>query len=120
MTGDHVPAEIKTAHNLPKDMSNYEIDFNAVRNADAQFKKRNPIWSGQDVLYIHLNKAKSEKILSRMNLLRVWPKGLYRTVKKIRTVIKHFTRLSIFNAFLTTCVLINTIGMAMDSYDIEE
>ena len=32
---DHVPAELKAAHNLPKDMSNYEIDFNAVRNDDA-------------------------------------------------------------------------------------
>ena len=55
-----------------------------------------------------------------MSLLRVWPKGFYRNVKKIRTVIKHFTRLSIFNVFLTTCVLINTIGMAMDAYDIDE
>lgn len=54
-----------------------------------------------------------------MNLLRVWPKGFYNHVKKIRTLIKDFVRLSIFNAFLTTCVLINTIGMAMDSYDID-
>lgn len=54
-----------------------------------------------------------------MNLLRVWPKGFYNLVKKVRTVIKDFTKLSIFNAFLTTCVLINTIGMAMESYDIK-
>lgn len=55
-----------------------------------------------------------------MNLIRVWPKGFYNLVKKVRSVIKDFCRLSIFNAFLTTCVLINTIGMAMDSYDIDD
>ena len=54
-----------------------------------------------------------------MNLLRVWPKGFYNLVKKVRAMIKDFCRLSIFNAFLTTCVLVNTIGMAMDSYDID-
>ena len=46
MTGDHVPEEIKSIFMLPKDMSNYDIDFTAVRNDDAQFPKRWPIWSG--------------------------------------------------------------------------
>ena len=55
-----------------------------------------------------------------MNLLRVWPKGFYNLVKKCRSCIKDFCRLTIFSGFLTTCVLINTIGMAMDSYDITE
>ena len=54
-----------------------------------------------------------------MNLLRVWPKGVFNLIKKARALIKDFVRLSIFNAFLTTCVLINTIGMAMDAYDID-
>jgi len=40
MLGDHVPSEIKQAFGLPKDMSSYDIDFTAVRNDDAQFKKR--------------------------------------------------------------------------------
>ena len=33
---------------------------------------------------------------------------------------KRFIRLSIFENFLTVCVLINTVVMAMDSYDIDE
>lgn len=32
---------------------------------------------------------------------------------------KQFIRLSLFENFLTLCVLINTIVMAMDSYDID-
>lgn len=67
LLGDNVPAELKVAFNLPNDMSNYEIDFQAVRNDDAKFKKSTPVWSGQDVLEINLDKAKSEKILLKMN-----------------------------------------------------
>ena len=55
-----------------------------------------------------------------MNKLRVWPKGFYNAVKKIRCVMKLFIRNSLFENFLTLCVLINTIGMAMDAYDIDE
>ena len=55
-----------------------------------------------------------------MNKMRVWPKGLYNTVKKVRCLMKQFIRLSIFENFLTLCVLFNTIVMAMDSYDIDE
>lgn len=120
MDGDHVPNELKEAFSLPKDMSSYDIDFNEVRMDDSNFKKRRPIWSGQDVLPIGITDMKQANwILAKMNLLRVWPKGLFNPIKKVRTVIKDFTRLSIFGAFLTTCVLINTIGMAMDSYDIK-
>ena len=114
-----MPQELHEQWNLQKDMSNYDIDFTAVRNDDANFKKRVPIWSGQDVLEIGIDKTMSSKILAKMSLLRVWPKGFYNPVKKTRTVIKEFVRLSIFNAFLTICVLINTIGMAMESYDID-
>lgn len=40
MDGDHVPDGLKEAFALPKDMSSYDIDFNAVRNEDANFKRR--------------------------------------------------------------------------------
>ena len=86
---------------------------------DAQFKKRVPIWSGQQVLDISMTIDKSKWILAKMNMLRVWPKGFHNTVKKIRSFIKAFTRLGLFENFLTLCVLINTVVMAMDSYDIK-
>ena len=54
-----------------------------------------------------------------MSKLRVWPKGFYNTVKKIRCTMKAFIRLSIFENFLTFSVLVNTVVMAMDSYDIK-
>lgn len=54
-----------------------------------------------------------------MNLNRVWPKGFYNLVKKVRCFLKQFIRLSIFENGLTVCVLINTVVMAMNSYDIE-
>lgn len=55
-----------------------------------------------------------------MNKLRVWPIGFYNLVKKVRCIMKMFIRLSLFENFLTFCVLLNTIGMAMDAYDIDE
>ena len=79
---------LKQCFGLPKDMSNYEINFESVRNEDANYKKRLPIWSGQDVLEIGLSRSKSQWILAKMNLIRVWPKGFYNLVKKVRAVIK--------------------------------
>lgn len=118
-TGDHVPEDLKKAFNLPKSMADYDIDFNQVRCVDSQFKRRMPIWSGQDVLDVGLNKAKSMWVLAKMNKLRVWPKGFFNIVKKVRAVMKFFIRLSLFENFLTVCVLLNTVGMAMDAYDID-
>ena len=55
-----------------------------------------------------------------MNKLRVWPKGPHNQIKKARSFIKAFTRLGLFENFLTLCVLINTIVMAMNSYSITD
>lgn len=54
-----------------------------------------------------------------MNQVRVWPKGFYNYVKKFRCILKRFIRLGIYNNFLMVCVLMNTVVMAMDSYDID-
>ena len=118
--GDYVPADIKKEFDLQQDMTSYEIDFELVRNNDAQFKKRLPVWSGQEVLDVGLNIKKSQWILNKVNLIRVWPKGIYNIIKKVRCLLKGFIRLSIFENFLTLCVLVNTVVMAMDSYDIDE
>ena len=116
--GDHVPKEIKDTFGLPKNMADYEIDFDEVRRSDAQYKRRTPVWSGQEVLDLGLNIDKSTWVLAKMNKIRVWPKGYYNTVKKARCLLKAFTRLRLFDNFLTLCVLVNTVVMAMDSYDI--
>lgn len=61
--GDHIPHELKEAFNLPENMKEYDIDFNQVRIVDALFKRRIPVWSGQDVLDIGLNLEKSNWVL---------------------------------------------------------
>lgn len=101
-------------------MSNYDIDFSEVRKVDACAKKRRPTWSGQEVLSLSLDIAKSKKILKMMSKTRVWPKGLFNYVKKFRAFLKAFIRLTLFENFLTGCVLINTVVMAMDAYDIKD
>ena len=55
-----------------------------------------------------------------MNKIRVWPKGFHNGLKKARSVLKAFTRTNFFNSLMTLSVLVNTIGMAMESYDIEQ
>ena len=100
-------------------MSDKDINFDKVRELDTKYKKRTPEWSGQVVLDIGLNISKSKWVIKKMNKLRVWPKGFYNMIKKIRCVMKSFVRFSLFENFLTVCVLINTVVMAMDSYDID-
>ena len=43
---DYVPHHLKEFWNLPKNMQNYEIDFEQVRRTDALFKRKVPEWSG--------------------------------------------------------------------------
>jgi len=62
--------------------------------------------------------AKSGWVIAKMNGLRVWPKGVQNATKKYRASLKVIIRNSLFDNFLTVCVLINTIVMAMESYDI--
>lgn len=105
---------------MPSGITNYEIDFDQVRIVDNMFKKKMPVWSGQDVLDIGLNLEKSSWVVSKMSKVRVWPKGCFNTVKKVRFIMKSFVRMNLFENFLTLCVLLNTIVMAMNSYDIDE
>ena len=83
------------------------------------FKKRHNEWSGQDVLDTGLDMRSSASVLAKMNKLRVWPKGCYRLIKKAQSLLKAFIRTSLFENLMTMSVLVNTIGMALDSYDID-
>ena len=100
-------------------MSDYDLDFNEVRRVDIMFKKRQNEWSGQDVLDSGLDMKSSASVLARMNKLRVWPKGFHRPIKKAKSLLKAFIRTSLFENLMTLSVLVNTIGMALDSYDID-
>ena len=59
-------------------------------------------------------------MISHINKLRVWPKGAYNLVKKSRSLLKAATINITFDNLMTMSVLVNTVGMAMESYDIDE
>ena len=71
------------------------------------------------MLDLTLNMDKSSWVIMKLNKLRVWPKGIYNLTKKFRAVLKTLTRFSLFDNFLTICVLMNTVVMGMESYDID-
>ena len=100
-------------------MQGLEIDFKQVRLVDGLFKRKRPEWSGQDILDLHMNMSKSNWVLGKVNALRVWPKGPYNGIKKAQAILKAFVRTSLFENAMTLSVLINTVGMAMESYDID-
>ena len=96
------------------------VDFNEVRRSDAARKRKVPIWSGQDVLAVSLNKDHAEAITETLTSIRVWPKGLFGWVKRIRFMDRKFVNHAIFDNAMTLSVLINTIVMASDRYGIDD
>ena len=97
-------------------MKGFEIDFNEVRLKDSSLKRRKFIWSGQDVLEFSFNKAMSKLVVASLNKTRIWPKFTFGLIKKIRCLLKMFVKTSLFENFMTFCVLTNTIVMALDKY----
>lgn len=87
---------------------------------EASLKKNQFIWSGQDVLEESLNNDNATMVTKILSKVRVWPKDLAGLLKKARCLLKMFVRTALFDQFMTLSVLINTIVMAMDRYDIDE
>ena len=67
-----------------------------------------------------LNAEKSEWVLSQINDIRVYPHGLKGRLKRIRVILKNFAKSGLFENFMTLCVTINTITLAIDRYNIPE
>jgi hypothetical protein len=120
MKKDCVPDELRKEFDIPDDLGENAIDFNEVRRSDAARKRKAPIWSGQDVLCISLNRDHAESITDQMTSIRVWPKGFYGVVKRFRFMVRKFVNHSLMDNLMTLSVLINTIVMALDRYGIDE
>ena len=105
-----------------EEMDGLHIDFDEVRLMDAGALSKNKtfIWSGQDVLETSMKNSLASWTVVRLNKLRVWPLAFFGLVKKARCLLKMFVRTSLFENFMTLCVLLNTIVMAMDSYGIDK
>lgn len=56
-------------------------------------------------------------VISKINAVRVWPKGPINMFKKLRVLLKMVVKLSMFNNLLTFCVLLNSVLMGMQKYD---
>jgi len=67
-------------------------------------------------LEIGLNPELSEWVASHLTKVRVWPKGCYGVYKKIRVSLRMLTRSDLWDNFLMTCVIGNTVLMAMERY----
>lgn len=55
-----------------------------------------------------------------MNTLRVWPKGIPGTQKRMRFVIKKFILSPIMDNLIILAVVLNTFVMALDRYGLKE
>lgn len=55
-----------------------------------------------------------------MNLVRVWPYGNEGQIKRMRVQLKNFVKHPIFDNGMTLCVLLNTIVMAMERYNMPD
>ena len=58
--------------------------------------------------------------MERLNRIRVYPKGVYGWVKRVRTTIKSVVRAGLFENFMTLAVTVNTITLAMDHHGISK
>ncbi|CDW88937.1 cation channel family protein [Stylonychia lemnae] len=97
--------------------SNY-FDYLVMRRIDLQKKKIISRWSGQDVLMNSMNDYKALYITSKLNGIRVWPQA-WGFLKQFKNSIKTMVKSPIFENFMLLCVLINTVILAFDRYDID-
>ena len=116
----YVPQLVRTEFDLPDDLGDDTVNFHQVMKMDCSKKRNTPMWSGQDVLEIGLTTDLSSWVISRINAVRVWPKGIMGYLKKARVLLKMIVKHSIFDSAMTFCVLLNTIVMGMDHYGIDE
>ena len=63
-----------------------------------------------------MNKSKAERDIKYLNKIRIFPSGLYGIWKRFRAKIKRFQRSILFENFMTFCVTLNTLALALDNY----
>ena len=67
-----------------------------------------------------IDEEKSKYITRKLSSIRVWPSGVYGYFKRFRVAIKAIVRHPLFDNFMTLCVLVNTITLALDRYGAPE
>ena len=100
-------------------MRNRDVDFIEVRIMDSLSSIKYPVWSGQEVLATSMNCEQAGSVTDQLNAVRVWPKDHMNYIKKVRSVLKLHCLNPLFEHFMTFCVFINTLVMAMDRHGIK-
>ena len=59
-------------------------------------------------------------MLTKINAVRVWPKGAEGYFKKVRVLIRMVVKHNLFGNLMTLMVLLNTIVMAMQRYNMPQ
>ena len=77
------------------------------------------MWSGQDVLPLQLDEAKSDWVITMVNANRVWPPGLHGIYKRARFVMRVKVKSAAFDSLMTFAVLCNTVTLAMQHHGME-
>ena len=65
-----------------------------------------------------MNEDRADMIVNKLNNIVIYPKGPSRYIRRFRKTLKRFAMTSFFENFMTMCVVINTITLALDRYDI--
>ena len=73
-------------------------------------------WSGQEVMS-RMDPYKVRTAVTRLDSIRVWPYGLEGFIRKRRVLLKRFIRSSFMENAMTTCVIGNTVVLALDFYN---
>ena len=118
--GEYIPSEIQKEFDIPDNLEEHNINYDNVLRADNSRKRKTPLWSGQDILEIGLTNELSSWIVAKINKVRVWPKGWFGYFKKARCALKYLVKHSLFDNAMTLCVLLNTIVMGMEHYNMDE
>ena len=65
-----------------------------------------------------LNDRKAKNIVTQLNTLRVWPSGLKGFFLRCKALLKKLVVSAFFDNFMTISVVINTVALALDRYQI--
>lgn len=58
--------------------------------------------------------------MDHFNKIRVWPYGFYGNCKRVRNVVRGFVKSSFFDNLMIFCVLVNTVILGMERYNIPD
>jgi hypothetical protein len=108
---------------IKDDFVDAEFDLNSAIQNTKDLERRKKViqveWSGQDII-TELEPLKVNIIMNSFNQIKVFRFGSFRPIFKVQHYLEAFCLHSAFENFLTLCVFLNTLILAIDHYGIDE